>query len=205
MLKKRERFEAEIPTSSMADIAFLLLIFFLVTTVIDVDTGIGMVLPPPLDDTVTPPPIPDRDMLKVLVNAEGAVLIEDKPASVATIRERVHEHVTNNGENPELSRSPQKAIISLKTDRQTPYRIYVDVLDEMRAAYISLRDNKARELGFPNYAAYKKDFNDQRDAYEENMLSLGLEIDKDAADYPQDEVKEAWPLRISIAEPDPGQ
>ena len=55
LMKKKKSREAEIPTASMADIAFLLLIFFLVTTTIDVDTGIGMVLPPPLDENVDPP------------------------------------------------------------------------------------------------------------------------------------------------------
>ena len=54
LAKKKQRREAEIPTSSMADIAFLLLIFFLVTTTIDVDTGIGMTLPPELDEEIEP-------------------------------------------------------------------------------------------------------------------------------------------------------
>ena len=58
----------------MADIAFLLLIFFLVTTTIDVDTGIGMVLPPKLEDEVEPPPVRERNMLKILVNDQGMVL-----------------------------------------------------------------------------------------------------------------------------------
>ena len=71
------------PTSSMADIAFLLLIFFLVTTTIDVDTGIGMTLPPKLEEEVDPPPVKERNMLKILVNAPGQVLLEDKPSSMA--------------------------------------------------------------------------------------------------------------------------
>jgi biopolymer transport protein ExbD len=57
LLGKKKNREPEIPTSSMADIAFLLLIFFLVTTTIDVDTGIGMVLPPKLDENIDPPPV----------------------------------------------------------------------------------------------------------------------------------------------------
>ena len=60
LAKKKKRAGAEIPTSSMADIAFLLLIFFLVTTTIDVDTGIGMTLPPEPDDTTPPPPVADQ-------------------------------------------------------------------------------------------------------------------------------------------------
>ena len=96
LLKKKKRKEAEIPTSSMADIAFLLLIFFLVTTTIDVDTGIGMVLPPKLEEDVEPPPIKERNVLKILVNEQGLVLVEDQPSAVQLIREEVKKHVLNN-------------------------------------------------------------------------------------------------------------
>ena len=84
LANKKKREEAEIPTSSMADIAFLLLIFFLVTTTIDVDTGIGMTLPPELDETVPPPPIKERNVLKILVNEAGQVLLEDRPSGIET-------------------------------------------------------------------------------------------------------------------------
>ena len=70
MLKKKKREGAEINGSSMADIAFLLLIFFLVTTTINVDTGIGMVLPPPLDPEQEPPPIRERNLMTILVNSQ---------------------------------------------------------------------------------------------------------------------------------------
>ena len=63
LLKKRKREEPDINGSSMADIAFLLLIFFLVTTTINVDTGIGLVLPPPLEDDQEPPPIKERNLI----------------------------------------------------------------------------------------------------------------------------------------------
>ena len=68
---KTHKLAAVIPTASMADIAFLLLIFFLVTTTIDVDTGIGMTLPPKTD--APPPPVNDRNLLAVLVNDQGVL------------------------------------------------------------------------------------------------------------------------------------
>jgi biopolymer transport protein ExbD len=183
LLKKRGRGEAEIPTASMADIAFLLLIFFLVTTTIDVDTGIVMQLPPPLDENIDPPPIRERNMLAVLVNAQGDILLEGEIATLPMIRETVKKHVTNNGVDPRYAESADKAIVSLKTDRLTKYEAYVNVLDEMWMAYFELWDAEARRLGYPNYATYKKRI-----------------TEFDAVD----EVKETYKAKISIAEPDQG-
>ncbi len=183
LLKKRTRKAGEIPSAGLADIAFLLLIFFLVTTTIDVDTGIVMQLPPPLDENVEPPPIRDRNMLAVLVNAQGDILLEGEVATLPQIRETVKKHVTNNGQDPRYAVSPDRAIVSLKTDRQTRYDDYVNVLDEMWMAYFELWDVEARRMGFQNYAAYKKRVSD-RDLV--------------------DEVKEKYKAKISIAEPDQG-
>lgn len=154
LLKKKKRLEPEIPTSSMADIAFLLLIFFLVTTTIDVDTGIGMVLPPKLDENVTPPAIKERNMLKILINEQGGVLLEDLPSAVSLIREEVIKHVLNNGADPRYAESSLKALVSIKTARQTPYEAYIDVLNEVWMAYFEMWDGEARKLGFSNYSAY---------------------------------------------------
>ncbi|MGA0256053.1 MAG: ExbD/TolR family protein [Rhodothermales bacterium] len=181
LLKKKKRKEAEIPTSSMADIAFLLLIFFLVTTTIDVDTGIGMVLPPKLEDDVEPPPIKERNVLKILVNEQGLVLVEDQPSAVQLIREEVKKHVLNNGEDPRYAEETGKALVSIKTARQTPYDAYIGVMDEVWMAYFEMWDAEARALGFPDYATYV-------DSIEE----------ADAENAIRDKIKAA----ISIAEPD---
>jgi len=146
MIKKKKSRESEIPTASMADIAFLLLIFFLVTTTIDVDTGIGMVLPPPLEEDVDPPPVKERNMLKILVNEQGAVLMEELPSSVGQIRDAVKRHVTNNGVDPNLAEGPKKAVVSIKTSSQTPYLSYIEVLDEVWMAYFEIWDSEAPRL-----------------------------------------------------------
>ncbi len=182
LLKKKGRREAEIPTSSMADIAFLLLIFFLVTTTIDVDTGIGMVLPPKLEDDVVPPPIKERNVLKILVNEEGLVLLEDAPSAVNLIRNEVKTHVLNNGADPRYAEAADKALVSIKTARQTPYDAYIQVLDEVWMAYFEMWDAEARQLGYPNYDEYTIDI-ENRDL--ENAI--------------RQKIKAA----ISIAEPDP--
>lgn len=176
--KKREREEAEIPSSSLADIAFLLLIFFLVTTTIDVDTGIGLVLPPPPDPGQQPPPIKERNMLKILVNAQGMVLLDDKPAAISEVKQKVMDFVDNHGQDPNLSESPQKAIVSIKTDRQTPYETYIDMLDEVKGAYKQLRDNASLKRFGVKYGKLK--------------------------DSQQAEIKDMYPQKISIAEPDEG-
>ncbi len=181
LLKKKKNREAEIPTASMADIAFLLLIFFLVTTTIDVDTGIGMVLPPKLEEDVKPPPVKERNMLKILVNEQGMVLLEDKPASVAVIRDEVKKHVMNNGVDPNYAESASKAVVSIKTARGTPYNAYVDVLDEVWMAYFELWDSEARSLGYLDYKAY--------------VEAIG--------DNGTNEIRKKIKAQISLAEPDP--
>ncbi|GIV62301.1 biopolymer transporter ExbD [Rhodocaloribacter litoris] len=180
LLKKKERRGAEIPTASMADIAFLLLIFFLVTTTIDVDTGIGMVLPPKLEEDMEPPPVRERNMLKILVNEQGMVLIEDKPATMNVIREEVKRHVLNYGQDPDYSENPGKAVVSIKTARGTPYNAYIEALDEVWMAYFEMWDAEARQLGYPNYDAYVKAIGDG-----------------------PNEIREKIKAQISIAEPDP--
>lgn len=183
LLKKRKSREAEIPTASMADIAFLLLIFFLVTTTINVDTGIGMTLPPKLEDE-DPPPVRERNMLSILVNDQGQVLMEERPAAINLIRAEVKKHVLNNGADPNYSESPNQAVVSLKTTRQTPYDTYINVLDEIWMAYREMWDNEARQMGYPNYDAYRQTLDPL--AEDENVI------------------RERIKANISIAEPDAG-
>ncbi|MEX2586265.1 MAG: biopolymer transporter ExbD [Balneolaceae bacterium] len=179
MLKKRQRDDVEIEGSSMADIAFLLLVFFLVVTTIDVDTGIGLVLPP-IPDDVEPPPIRERNMLRILVNAQGMILLDDEPVSADQVKNMVIEFVDNPANDPNLSESPDDAIVSIRTDRQTPYNVYIDMLDEVMGAYEDLRHQVSMErFGVP-YSALEDD------------------------SVEQEQIRELYPKRISIAEPDEG-
>ncbi|XWN37949.1 MAG: biopolymer transporter ExbD [Balneola sp.] len=132
------REKASINGSSMADIAFLLLIFFLVTTTINVDTGISLVLPPPIQDEK--PQIHERNLMNILVNAEGLIRMDDKPVLIQEVKPILAEFINNRGKDPNLSDSPQKAVISLKTQRETPYKVYIDMLDEVMGTYKQLRN-----------------------------------------------------------------
>jgi biopolymer transport protein ExbD len=189
--KKKTKITPEIPSAALADMAFLLLIFFLVTTTIDVDSGIGLVLPPPPDPNQPEQQsnIKERNMLKILVNSAGLILVDEKPAAITQVKQMVIDFVDNGNrpaaeQNAELSESPQKAIISLKTDRQTPYDIYIQMLDEVKGAYSDLRDRACRIKYGISYTDY-------------------LQKQK-AADSKEDEFKDLFPQKISEAEPDAG-
>ena len=181
LLKPRKKRDAEIPSASMADIAFLLLIFFLVTTTIDADKGIYMQLPPKLDETNPPPEINQRNLLNVLVNADGVVLIDNEITQISAIRDIVKRHITNNGQEPQFSVSPQDAVTSFKTKRGLSYENYISVLDEIKSAYNEVRDEAAQSQFGTNYLTY--------------VARLGEED--------EDVIKDQYPLKISLAEPDP--
>lgn len=194
LLEKRRdnRDEGEIPTAGMADIAFLLLIFFLLVTTINVDTGIGMTLPPKLEDQ-DPPPVKERNLFNILVNSQGDLLVEDEPANIGQLRDRVKAHVTNFGEEPDLSVSPDDAVISIKTDAQTPYDTYIQVLDEVWMAYREIWNQIARTGQTPQGDQVLEQTYDSYEAYRSTL-------------EPQDEnlIREAFKAQISIAEPDTG-
>jgi len=111
----------EISTGSMADIAFLLLIFFLVTTTIDTDKGLGIVLPPPGDIEIE---IRKENILNCLINSQGKVLLDEEPISVAQIHRVVGQKLRKN----------DKLIISVKAHPKTAYNDYVRVIDQLKMA-----------------------------------------------------------------------
>ena len=121
MMKKKRRRGAEVPTSSLADMAFLLLIFFLVTTTIDVDKGIGLVLPQK-GETVE---IRSQNICNLLVSAEGKVMIDDQIIEPVMIKSIIQRKLLEN----------DKLIVSVKTDAATNYRYYIQVLDQLKQAW----------------------------------------------------------------------
>ncbi|MCH7887488.1 MAG: biopolymer transporter ExbD [Candidatus Marinimicrobia bacterium] len=120
ILEKRKKRPAEIPTSSMADIAFLLLIFFLVTTTIDMDKGLTLVLPAPGEEKE----IPKENISNLLINAAGNVMLDEEFIPLTQIARTVRIKILNN----------KNLIISVKTDRETDYQVFVSVLDQLKMA-----------------------------------------------------------------------
>lgn len=173
---KKDR-AAAVNAGSMADIAFLLLIFFLVTTTIASDKGIGMLLPPKDNEVV---PQNERNVLNVLVNTNGELLVDNELKEFSELKETIKTFVDNNDVIKTLSVSPQKAVVSLKTDRGTSYERYIAVLDEIKLSYNELR---AKHLGvsLDTYKSLRAD-----DAEEKEKL---------------DDARKAYPMQISDAEP----
>jgi len=132
----------------MADIAFLLLIFFLVTTTIDVDKGVLVKLPPWSEEEPETLDMKKRNVYSVLVNADDQLLVRGEPQSVKTLRANAKEFIMNPNKRPDMAENPRKAIISIKNDRGTSYKTYLEVYNELKAAYNELREESAnRKFG----------------------------------------------------------
>lgn len=152
MAKKsaRNRLTNEINAGSMADIAFLLLIFFLVTTTIDVDKGITVKLPPWSEEEPDITKLNKRNVYSVLVNAQNQLLVRGEQMRIDDLREKTKEFIANPQRREDLAEKPTKAIISLKNDRGTKYKTYLAVYNELKAAYNELwTEESQRMYGVP--------------------------------------------------------
>lgn len=185
----------------MADIAFLLLIFFLVTTTMDVDTGLLRILPPPPEDIpVDQPPVKKRNVFEVLVNLYDQLLVEGEQIDITQLKEKTKEFVRGyEGDEghpnfPEFKVSEDedviqnfgqgymvsKQVVSLKNDRGTSYEMYIKVQNELAAAYGELRNELAQQKFGMSYD----------------------DLQKDPANKSKvDAIKSIYPQRISEAEP----
>ncbi len=130
MAKKRRFKGGNIPTSSMADIAFLLLIFFLVTTTIDMDKGLGMVLPAEGEEIE----ISKKNILNCLINSTGNVLLGGEGLEIRDLSKVIRQKLVEN----------DKLIISVKAHKSTSYKDYIAVIDQLKranATRISIADS----------------------------------------------------------------
>ncbi|HOX77787.1 MAG TPA: biopolymer transporter ExbD [Bacteroidales bacterium] len=153
---RKQRGIPEINAGSMADIAFLLLIFFLVTVTMDVDTGITRKLPPPVEDD-TKVDFNQRNIFEVLVNSANMLLVEGKEGNLATLKDETKNfflNPTNDINLPEkkLEQIDQigevyvsKGVVSLKNDRGTSYEMYIKVQNELTRAFQEMRDELSVE------------------------------------------------------------
>ena len=183
----------EINSSSMADIAFLLLIFFLVTTTMDVDTGMKRTLPPWIDPTEQQNDVDvnERNVLKVNVSRSGAIMVGTEEYRSSDLR-RVGEHSRLSREvyfflvDPERSNKRDmdidgasykvsEGLVSLKADDETEYKVYLKVQDELTHAFNLYRDDIARQV-------YGKKYDELNDLEAQH-------------------IRKAVPMKISEAEP----
>ena len=189
MARKKKKVP-EINASSMADISFLLLIFFLVTTTMDTDSGLTRRLPPLVENLDDDIKVRDRNILKVMVNNRDLLMVNNNKCDVSELMEITKKFITP---NPRDEKSPEletkfidilgkdvvisKGIVSLKNDRGTSYKTYIAVQNELARAYNKRRDEVSLEYFQQKYADL---------------------TDKDKIDA----INKIVPMRISEAEPE---
>ena len=200
----------EVNAGSMADIAFLLLIFFLVTTTIETDSGINRKLPP-MEEQIDPPIIRQKNIFTVVVNKNNQLLVEEELTDIKDLRNLAVDFLDNGGgsgeeacdycqgnRDPRSSDNPDKAIISLKNDRETEYKVYIAVQNELVAAYNVLRNREFARL-YPNealtYVEADLRYSDPRTSPDDKS-SLKEKLDIIKALYPQ-KLSEAEPSKVN--------
>ncbi|MDP5106224.1 MAG: biopolymer transporter ExbD [Polaribacter sp.] len=198
----------EINAGSMADIAFLLLIFFLVTTTMNVDSGVSKKLSekPPAD--YVPPIIKEKNIFVVLINRNNELLVEEQRMDVKDLKQAAIDFIDNGGgignasedgapgaacdycegERSESSSDhPNKAIISVQSDRGTEYGTYIKVQNELLRAYTDLRNRLSRKR-------YGMSFDELEEAYDADKTNEVLK-------KKVEDIRTAYPQIISDAEP----
>ncbi len=181
----------QINASSMADISFLLLIFFLVTTSMDVNQGLARRLPAPIppDQKVEDTDINKRNLLVVKINSANQLMVQGQLMDVKQLRETAKEFIKNENDDPNLpklveedfgepigvQRYTKDHVISVQNDVDTQYQAYLDVQNELVAAYNELRNECAQKYFHTSY----------------NELS----------EEQQKQVQKVYPQKISEAEP----
>ena len=200
----RRKGAPEVNAGSMADIAFLLLIFFLVTTTIETGAGLDRMLPP-IETPETDVVIKQKNIFTVSINKSGQLLVEEELMNLEDLRDAAIAFLDNGGApagSPEYcnycqgkrdatsSDNPQKAIISLKNDRETAYKTYITVQNELVGAYNDLRNRESRRL-------YNRDFTEMESEY------LNPETPSSVRDELKEKVQriqELFPQKLSEAE-----
>ena len=214
-----KRSSPEVNAGSMADIAFLLLIFFLVTTTIETDSGISRKLPP-IEDSEEDVVIKQKNIFTVIIDGKDRLLVEDSIIDLKDLRESAIKFLDNGGggrknnwlawdeekqsweqnkspegkdyvgcdycngkEDPKSSVNPNKAIISLKNDRETSYATYISVQNELVAAYTTLRNRRSKKLYGISFTEMEKNNDDIN--WNGDKLKLKNQIKRIKKEFPQ--------------------
>ena len=179
----------DLNAGSMADISFLLLVFFLVTTTMDTDSGITRRLPPPVENPEMDVKVKERNIMNVMINKYDKLLVNGKPGDVATLKDVTKDFITphpNDEKAPETEVKEiellgnimlNKGVVSLKNDRGTSYSMYISVQNELARAFNEMKDEMSLKYFNQHYADL---------------------TDKDKIDA----INKAVPVRISEAEPE---
>lgn len=193
----------KVNAGSMADIAFLLLIFFLVTTSIETDVGLARMLP--IINSEPPLPISVKNIFPISINSDGELLVDNELTNLTDLRSLTIDFLDNGGalqsdsrycsycqgeRNPESSDSPAEAVVSLMSHRETSYGVYIAVQNELVGAYNNLRNREAQRL-------YKREYTEMESIY------LNPETPKSVKEDLKPKIKNIqrlFPLNLSEAE-----
>ena len=188
-MAKQKKKVPDLNAGSMADISFLLLIFFLVTTTMDVDSGITRRLPPPVENPEMDVKVKERNIMNVMINKYDKMLVNGQPGDITTLKEMTKQFITP---NPNDEKAPEtevkeiellgnvlmsKGVVSLKNDRGTSYLMYISVQNELARAFNEVKD----EMSMKYFGQHYADLTDQGKI---------------------DAINKAVPVRISEAEPE---
>jgi biopolymer transport protein ExbD len=195
-MAKKNRTAPEINAGSMADIAFLLLVFFLVTTTMEQDTGIQRKLPEKQPENIDPPDVKRRNVFIVLVNRNDELLVNGEPGDITILKDKVKEFILNKNNSSELPEKTataiegigtynvSKGVVSLQNDRLTSFDKYMAVQDVLTRAFNELRNDLSQEK-------FGKSFDE--------LQTLAKTDTKFEAQT--EAIKKAIPVSISEAEP----
>lgn len=197
------RLAPEVNAGSMADIAFLLLIFFLVSTTIETDYGISRKLPPPPNETLPLVKIKEKNLFQIEINQTNQLFVEKEPMQLKDLKAATIAFLDNGGGNneescvyckglkkPTSSENPTKAVISLINSRESKYETYVAVQNELVSAYTELRDREAMRLYGVTFMQIKANLKDVN--YSGDKSWLREQVIKIQSMYP-DQLSEAEP------------
>lgn len=205
----------EINAGSMADIAFLLLIFFLVTTTMNVDSGVSKKLsekPPP---DYVPPIVKEKNIFEVSINRNNDLLVEDETMEIKDLKDAALKFIDNGGgigapgedgtpasrcdycqgeRSDASSDHPNKAIISVQSDRGTEYGTYIKVQNELLRAYSELRNRLSKQR-------YGISFDELEESYDNAKNNADLKDQVETLQRRVEDIKKAYPQIISDMEP----
>ena len=205
----------EINAGSMADIAFLLLIFFLVTTTMNVDSGISKKLSEKPPEDYVPPVIKEKNIFEVNINRNNELLVEGDRMELKDLKEAAKAFIDNGGgigkpgedgtpgkpcdycqgeRSDASSDHPNKAIISVQSDRGTEYGTYIAVQNELLRAYTELRNRLSQQRYGISFDQLEENYKDARKSADTERLADELQKKVEA-------IKIAYPQIISDAEP----
>ncbi|CAN5351581.1 hypothetical protein BH10BAC4_BH10BAC4_07360 [soil metagenome] len=180
MSYQKKHAQVELSTSSMADIAFLMLTFFLITTNIENRKGLTLLLPGVISEPLASE-IHSRNLFKIQINSQDQFLIEDElRRDLVNLKSEIKMFINNYGVDATLSANPEEALVSLKTDRGTSYAAFINALDEIQGAYYEIYAQRA-----------------QMSTEKFRLMDLNAPANK----IIYENARKGFPMRISIAEP----